>query len=60
MLKFSGFVVLSKVCVLNGRTFPSSAFCRGYALKRMLDFLHQIYLIVSCLSSFKKCEKYSF
>ena len=40
--KISGFVFLSKFCVLSIKRFPSSAFCQGYALKHVLDFLHQI------------------
>ena len=37
------------------RTFPCSAFCRSYVLKRMLDYLEQIKLvIISCVLNFSK------
>ena len=76
-LKFSGFFVLSTGVLWDKhRTFPSSAFCPSYVLKRMLDFLYQIKLLIisrvfnfskismlipaSYLSSFVKCKNYSF
>ena len=55
-LVFSGFVVLSTVCVLSIYFFHSVHFWRRVALKHVLDFpLFQIWLVtISCVLNFSK------
>ena len=75
-LKFFRICCSEYVLLDERTTFPYIAFCRSYALKRMLDFLYQIQLvIISCvynfsqismlitvsfLSSLESCKKDSF